>query len=103
MRPADGIMIVRQWSTQIVNLREQKWQVFLNAIASGGDLVGRPLQRSFGTGAIVPHHKDNERIVSLAGLLHLIQYPANLIVGIRESAGIKFHHTRIETLLICTE
>src|SRR5262249_23415878 len=50
-----------------------------------------------------PHHENDERIVQLARLLHRVKQTADVIIGMRQSARVDFHHPREQALLVCRQ
>src|SRR5262245_66566520 len=58
MRPANGIVVVGSWPSQLGDHRQKKWNALSNAVGSSADLVCGPLPSSLGTCRVITQH-DN--------------------------------------------
>src|SRR5580704_7406336 len=65
----------------------------------GCHLVKGSLQSAFRARTVVAANVDNERVVELAFILHFLNDPANLIVGIRDISSENLSLARVEFLL----
>ena len=69
-----------------------------NAVVGGQRVIGA-VQRAFGAGAVVADDVDDQRVVELALVLHFLNHPADLVIGIGGVGGKDLRLARVEFLL----
>src|SRR3954452_18515668 len=100
-RPAVGIVVVGLRAAEVVDLGEVLGEVVRDAV---GDLVlvDRAVGATLAAGPVVGDD-DDHRVLALAGLLEVIQQPADLRVGVGEEPGVDLGHAAEEPLLLGCE
>ena len=64
------------------------------------DFVGRADHRPFGAGAVVALDVDDQRVVELAQVLHRLDHPADLMVGVGDVGREDIHLAEKQLLLV---
>ena len=66
-------------------------------------LIDGTFDTTFGAGAIVARHVDEDGVIGVGQLLHGVDDAAHFVVAFRAVGGEHFHHAGIEPLLIRVE
>ena len=100
-RPAVRVVVVRLRAAELVEQR----QVGLDVVGDAVDelhLVDRAVRAALAARAVVGD-EDHERVLAPAELLEEVEQPADLVVGVREEAGVDLGHPGEEPLLVVRE
>ena len=100
-RPAVRVVVVGLGAAQLVEHRQVRLEVVGHAVEEQA-LVHRPDGSALAAGAVVGDH-DDEGVLALAGLLEVVEQPADVVVGVGEEAGVDLGHPREEPLLFVGE
>ena len=100
-RPAEGIMVVGQWPTHVIESAGIVRKTGRKAIARTLMIVC-PMGTSLGTRTVV-RERDDQRIVPLAKVIDLLQQAPDLDVCVVHESGEYFFHSRCDPLLFCAE
>ena len=65
----------------------------------GGQLIEGAFERALGARAVVAVNVDDQRIVELALVLHLLDHPADFMIGVGRIGGEHLGLTRVKRLL----
>ena len=97
-RPPGRVVVEAGRGTELVDAR----QVRLDRVGDPVEelvLVERAVRAAFGARTVVGGD-DDDRVVELAGLLEVIDQPADLVIGVGDEPGIDLRHPREQTLLV---
>ena len=99
--PAGRIVVVGLRAAELVD----EGQVLLDPVGEPVEdlvLVDRPVRAALAGGAVVGDEHD-QRVVELAGLLEVVEQPADLVVGVAEEARVHLRHPAEQALLVVGE
>ncbi len=94
-------MVVRLRAAEVVELGEVLGQVVLDAVGELHlvDGAGRPALAA----RTVVGDQDDERVLELFALLQVVEQAPDVVVGVREEAGVDLGHPGEELLLVVAE
>ena len=100
-RPAVRVVVVGRRTAQFVELGQVRLEVVWDPVEQQA-LVDRSVRPALPARAVVGH-EDDQRVVALAGLLEVVEQSADLVVGVREEAGVDLGHAGEQPLLVVGE
>ena len=100
-RPAVGVVVVGPGAAEVVQLGEVLGHVVGDAVGEL-HLVDGAVRAALAAGAVVGD-QDDDRVVALLGLLQVVEQPPDVVVGVRQEAGVDLRHPREQALLVVAE
>ena len=100
-RPTVRVVVVGRRPAQLVEHREARLEVVGDAVEQPV-LVDGSVRAALAARAVV-RHQDDERVLALAGLLEVVEQPADLVIGVRQEAGVDLRHSGEQPLLVVRE
>ena len=96
-RPAVRIVVVRLRPTELVEHGQVGFEVVRDPVEQQV-LVDRPVRAALARGSVV-RDQHHERALALARLLEKVEQPPDLVIGVRQEAGVDLGHPREQALL----
>src|SRR5260370_37763788 len=95
VRPANGIMVERQRTAEIIHVRHDLLEVFRYRVEEG-HLIERTLLAALSARAIVTLNIDDEGVVQLTKVLNRVEEQAHLVVRLVYRRAINLHTERVD-------
>ena len=95
--PADRDMRLARRPADLVQPLDRAFQAELHA-EQAGKFAERPLQPSFGAGAVVADDVEDQRVVEFAGSGQAVDIAADLGIGVLHESGVVLHQPGVDLL-----
>ena len=100
-RPAGRVVVVGPRAAELVDHREVLLEVVGDAVGEL-HLVDRAVRAALAAGAVVGDD-DDHRVLELFARLEVVEQPADVVVGVREEAGVDLGHAAEQPLLVVVQ
>ena len=100
-RPARVVVVVRRGGAELVDVRQRPLDGRGQAVEEL-PLVERAVRATLGTCTVVGH-RDDQRVVELAGLLEVVDHSPETVVVVGDVAGEHLGHPGEESLLVVVQ
>ena len=97
-RPAPGVVVVRAVAAEVVDAREVLVEVFVETVHEAV-FVDRSVRTALGARPVVGDEADQRVVEQVVGA-QVLDHASDLVIGVREEAGVHLHHARVEALLL---